>query len=163
MQQIEQITDKHFAEIGRVVATFSLLEHEIVRACIVLLGGPDFPEEDRSGMNEKILSIAKKGLKGKLDSFFKLYRTVQQEDEWLLNLESEKEYLIRLRDIYAHAIWDVENDKLRGKFFSRIAIQSGKTNDEILMSLSESRNLSITNIELANQIIARFDTELPSN
>ncbi|MGC9370970.1 MAG: hypothetical protein ACP5DX_15640 [Paracoccaceae bacterium] len=135
------------------------MEHEVLRATIRLLGGPPSESGYNSAHSKKFIEIAKQGFKGRLGSFQKLYEEQNGQDRWIADFASEVEMAIKLRDFFAHGIWEkTEDNQLRCRFFSRDAIKNGTAFEEAVFSVDDIRNLATTNLQTAKHVIETFGT-----
>lgn len=153
----EPINTEEFAAIGRVVATFSRLEHEVLMAFISMLGGLEevHLHLDRS---ERLISMCKKSFGQKLTNFIRQYRNTVGDDEWIRILEGDQSSMVGLRDQLAHGVWSRDaSGKLKALFFSREAFSKDEAGVQMLFSVDELNSLARTNLDTAVEIQRRFN------
>lgn len=115
-----------YAVIGMVVSSFSTLEHELVRACIGICGGPkNLSDNDK----QKIENSLNNGdaLHNRIELFCALARKRSEytADEISQFEENLKEGVV-FRNLICHGQWDkVPSGKLRITFYNKGCIFRG--------------------------------------
>ncbi len=157
----KDFSDESYAALGRVMRTFGILEHEIMRAVIGLYG--DIANVKNNETKKQFIENAIGGAFAKrLKAFCEAYETSGGDPEWLANFEEKMHEGISARNHFLHGQWTEETDgKLKCVFF-----KSGKKNkppEEIVWfgSREALAEIAETNMRNAKTLFDHFHT--PTN
>lgn len=157
----KDFSDESYAALGRVMRTFGILEHEIMRAAIGLTGDTEVIESDhdkKSAIENAIGGAFAKRLK----AFCEAYETSGGDPEWLTNFKEKMREGISARDHFVHGQWSEElGGKLKCVFFKR-----GKKNkppEEMVWFGSRQALAEIAETNMRNAKILSDHFHTPTN
>ncbi|WP_353340878.1 hypothetical protein [Pelagimonas sp. KU-00592-HH] len=142
------------ARIGRVVATFSAYEHELLRAIIGMHCPNGNLDQAPEGFLNRFTKIAECGFKQRMKHFSSEYKSRWAEDEFILDFDKQMEYAVKIRDQFAHGVWGKLSDgNLECVFFSREAIRKGHIEQRMVFDAEGLDFLAKTNIDNAVRVM----------
>jgi hypothetical protein len=153
-------SDEEFAAIGRLVWSFTVIEHELARAGMKLR----FDEAVVNGdtIDAQITKIIKENLNGRFKCFIAALKASDQNDEhseWISKAESRFKDDLRWRDRVCHGRWNRHQDgRLTVRFFDRESVEREEEAQIIPICLSDLRQQTETTLNWAIEIAAKCGT-----
>ncbi|MBD9529092.1 hypothetical protein IB235_19965 [Paracoccus sp. PAR01] len=137
------LSEADYASIGRVVANFSLLEHEILLACYSLIECEVGNAEDNiDALYMRYEPIVSGAFKKRSEQFVKLIQPHCTE-RFVKKLTKILSHTQRFRDHFAHGVWMAGQDgKIECGFFSRKGMAEGYPEDRTIMTRSDLDSLA---------------------
>ena len=153
-------SDEEFAAIGRLVWSFTVIEHELARAAMKLR----YDEAVSNGdiIDAKVTKIIKENLNGRFKCFIAALKASGQNDEysdWINEAESKFKDGLRWRDRVCHGRWSRHQyGRLAILFHDRASVEREEEAQPIPISLSDLRQLTDTTLNWVIEIAAKSGT-----
>jgi hypothetical protein len=151
---VTDFTEIEFAAIGRLVWSFTVLEHEFARAAMKLrydVASPDGPPID-----PQITKILKENLNGRFKCFISALKASGEPDEfveWISEAELKFKDGLRWRDRVCHGNWKRHEDgRLMVRFWDRESLEGEQDVQFVVLSTDELAQLTQTTLEWAIEV-----------
>jgi len=144
------------AALGRLMRTFSILEHEIMRAAIGIIGGPEVIEADDDLKNavEKAIGAS---LGGRLKFFSEAHAKSDFDPEWLADFQDKLADGITARNHFAHGIWsELPDGRLKCVFYARGSKTEPVAERAWLLTSATLHKIAASNIKNARILAEHF-------
>ena len=119
------LSDASYIALGRILSSFNCLEHELMRAVIVLRGGldaiqPDTDTDTDTDAERQIETEISDSLGRRLNTFIDTYRSERGDDDWIADFESKLTEVCEYRNHFYHGLWrEKEKGWLHCTFYKR--------------------------------------------
>jgi hypothetical protein len=158
---VNDFSETEFAAIGRLVWSFTVLEHELARAAMKLRVESGLVNNTQP-VDAQIVKVITGSLKGRFDSFVAAMKAADhnsENGEWIMEAEAKFKDGLNWRDRVCHGKWDRHEDgRLTILFHNRESIESEREVVPEPVSVEELGLLAETTLGWAIEIARKAGT-----
>ena len=156
-------SDAEFAALGKLVWSFTVLEHELARAAMFLrYQVATFDKgESEVKIDDQVLKIAKGTLNGRFEAFISALKSAMpgpETEAWTLDASEKFKDGLRWRDRVCHGSWRRHEGKMTVRFFDRESLQNEVDILPVPVTVQELGELSETTLKWAVEIAMKSGT-----
>ena len=150
---VNDFSDQEFAALGKLVWSFTVLEHELAHAAMKLRHDTALASNSTEPIDVEIKRAVNGSLQGRFNEFIKALELVnldEQNTQWVHKVKCKFPDVVAWRNRACHGNWRrLDDGQLAVRFVDRVSFKNEVEVDYIPLSPSDNSELIATNLRLA--------------